>query len=177
MTMKRVTSLCFLFMVSALSCALISGCGRSDNGKTVSTPGGSVTVKTNASGGGGTVQVETKEGKATVVTGQEGGTVTEAQLGVPVYPGATVKASSKMESKGNGGEGSVEMHMLVTQDNFEKVSAFYKSNLKNVKNTFTQGSGEKGMAMFAMGEKGDTTVTVSSDGTKGTLIQVTKKLE
>lgn len=175
--MKRIGNACFSFLAVTLSCALILGCGRSDDAKTVSTPGGTVTVKTDGSGGGGTVRVETKEGKATVVTGQEGGTITEVQLGVPVYPGATMKASSKMENKGSDGGGSVEMHMLVTQDSFEKVSAFYKSNLKNVTNTLTQGSGEKGMAMFAIGEKGDTSVTVSSDGTKGTMIQVMKRME
>lgn|GEM_PF-2306400 len=160
-----------LFLIAGM---LISGCGKKEDGFTVSTPGGKVTVKTDGSGQGA-LQIETKDGKAVVVTGQQGGTVTEAQLGVPVYPGVTVKANTRMEGAAGSGQGSVEMYTLSTPDNFEKVTAFYKANLKNVKNNFIQGSGDQGMAMFSIGENPAVTVNIVSDGKQGTNIQVAKK--
>jgi hypothetical protein len=159
-----------VFLIAGL---LISGCGRDKDSFTASTPGGKVTVNTDKSGQG-TVQIETKDGTV-VVTGQQGGTVTEAQLGVPVYPGATVKGSSKMEGAATGGQGSIEMYTLMTPDNLEKVTAFYKSNLKNVKNSFVQGSGDQGMAMFSIGDDGAISVNIVSDKNKETVIQVAKK--
>ena len=162
-----------ILSVMAIAAVLISGCGRSE--KSFSTPDGKVTVKTDGKGQGGTFQMEGKDGKVSVVANQ-GGTVTEAELGVPVYPGSTVKATVKMEDKSAGNKGNVEMRTLTSKDNFEKVSGFYKANLKNVKSTFVQG-GEagKGMAMFSIGENGEVTVNIIGDGDKETTIQVAKK--
>ena len=172
--MKRnglLLSLLSLFLIAGL---LISGCGRDKNAYTASTPGGKVTVNTDGSGQG-TVKVETKDGKTVVVTGQQGGTVTEAQLGVPVYPGATVKGSSKMEGAAADGKGGMEIYTLMTPDSLEQVTAFYKSNLKNVKNTLVQGSGDQGMAMFSIGDDGAITVNIVAGKNKETAIQVAKK--
>jgi len=170
--MKRIESrglVLSILAVLVVAAVLISGCGR--NEKTFSTPDGKVTVKTD--GKGGTFQMEGKDGKVSVATDQ-GGSVTEAELGVPVYPGSTVKATVKMEDKG-AGKGSVEMRTLSTKDNFAKVSEFYKANLKNVKSTFVQGEAGKGMAMFSIGENGEITVNIIGDGDKETTIQVAKK--
>jgi hypothetical protein len=172
--MKRIEDKSLMFSILSVlvvAMVLISGCGRSE--KSFSTPDGKVTVKTDGKGQGGTVQMEGKDGKVSVVTDQ-GGSVTEAELGVPVYPGSTVKATVKMEDKG-AGKGSVEMRTLSSKDNFEKVSGFYKANLKNVKSTFVQGEAGKGMAMFTIGENGEITVNIIGDGDKETTIQVAKK--
>jgi hypothetical protein len=169
---KDVTAGLVVFVIVGF---VLFGCGKKEETHTVSTPGGKMKVTTDRSGQGGRVEIETKEGK-TVITGEQGGTVTETQLGVPVYPGATLKASTKMEGTG-GRQGAVEIYTLASSDNWEKVSAFYKSNLKNVKGNFTQGSGDKGVAMFSIGEKGDITVNVVADGKNGTAIQVAKKLK
>ena len=67
------------------------------------------------------------------------------------------------------------MYTLMTPDSLEKVTAFYKSNLKNVKNSFVQGSGDQGMAMFSIGDDGAITVNIVSDKSKETVIQVAKK--
>lgn len=171
--MKRNGLLLSVFCIFLIAGLLISGCGRDKNSFTASTPGGKVTVNADRSGQG-TVQIETKDGTV-VVTGQQGGTVTEAQLGVPVYPGATVKASSKMGGAATDNKGTVEMYTLMTPDSLEKVTAFYKSNLKNVKNTLVQGSGDQGMAMFSLGDDGAISVNIVSDKNKETIIQVAKK--
>jgi hypothetical protein len=173
--MKRIEGKGLVISILSLlvvGMVLISGCGRSE--KSFSTPDGKVTVKTDGKGQGGTVQMEGKDGKVSVVTDQ-GGSVTEAELGVPVYPGSTVKATVKMEDKSAGNKGSVEMRTLSSKDNFEKVSGFYKANLKNVKSTFVQGDAGKGMAMFSIGENGEITVNIIGDGDKETTIQVAKK--
>ena len=67
------------------------------------------------------------------------------------------------------------MYTLMTPDSLEKVTAFYKSNLKNVKNTLVQGSGDQGMAMFSLGDDGAISVNIVSDKNKETIIQVAKK--
>jgi hypothetical protein len=169
-------------IVGCVMCVIVGlvlfGCGKKEETHTVSTPDGKMKITADQSGQGGKVEIETKEGKAVVITGEQGGTVTEAQLGVPVYPGATVKASSKMEGAAAGGEGGVQVYTLTTSDNWEKVAAFYKSNLKNVKGTFNQGSGNQGMAMFSIGDKGDLTVHVTGDSKKNeTIIMVAKKFK
>jgi hypothetical protein len=172
--MKTRGLLLSVFFVVLITGLLISGCGKDKNSFTASTPGGKVTVNADKSGQG-TVQIETKDGKV-VVTGQQGGTVTEEQLGVPVYPGATVKGSSKMEGPATGNKGgTLEMYTLMTPDSLEKVTAFYKTNLKNVKNSLVQGSGDQGMAMFSIGDDGAISVNIVSDKNKETVIQVAKK--
>jgi hypothetical protein len=171
--MKRNGLLLAVFSMILFAGLLISGCGRDKDSFTASTPEGKVTVNADKSGQG-TVQIETKDGTV-VVTGQQGGTVTEAQLGVPVYPGATVKTSSKMEGAATGNKGTLEMYMLMTPDSLEKVTAFYKSNLKNVKNSLVQGSGDQGMAMFSIGDDDAITVNIMSDKSKETIIQIAKK--
>lgn len=169
-------------LVGCVMCLIVGlvffGCGKKEETRTISTPDGKMKVTADKSGQGGRVEIETKEGKSIVITGEQGGTVTESQLGVPVYPGATLKASSKMEGPATGGQGGVEVYTLISSDNWEKVAAFYKSNLKNVKGTFNQGSGDQGMAMFSIGDKGDLTVNVIGDSKKNeTIIQVAKKLK
>ena len=172
--MKRNGAGLYIFSLLVVVGLLFSGCHKKEDTFTVSTPGGKMTVKADGSGQGA-LQIEGKDGKTTVVVGQRGGTVTEAQLGVPVYPGVTVKGSSKMEGTAAGGKGAVEMYTLSSQDSFDKVAEFYKSNLKDVKSNFVQGSGDKGMAVFSLGEDGAITVNVVAEGKNGTTIQVVKK--
>ena len=141
----------------------IMGCGKTT--RTYNTPGGAVTVNTNKTLGKkeSTVEIKTKEGSATVTTEQKK-TISEAELGVPVYPGATVETSASYEGQNGSGMSSMQQHILLTPDSFDKVESFYKTNLKNVKSSFNQNQGTEKTAMFVTGtEKAPITVTIGFD--------------
>jgi hypothetical protein len=154
--------------------ALATGCGRS---KTYSTPSGKVTVTPGSpvTGKDKTVKVETKEGTVTV-SGDQGKTITEAELGAPVYPGATVMMQGKFESKA-GGQPGVQQNILVSSDSFDKVVAFYKSHLKNVSGEQNMSNGDSKMAMFTVGkDKNAMMVHINWDADKKqTMTQVMKQ--
>ena len=142
-----------------------SGCARK---RTYYGPGGKVSV----GGTGKSVEVQTGTGRATIDTEKK--TITEEELGVPVYPGAKVELSGDYQGTG-AGQGGMQQHMLTTPDDFDKVVAFYKSNLKNVKNSVNQDMGNSKMAMFTTTSAGgaDITVHIMTDAQKKiTSIQV-----
>jgi hypothetical protein len=169
--MKRVS----IIAVSLLFLAfLFVGCSKTE--RTIFVPGGraKVTTKRTAHGQAQTVEFAGKGGKTTITNG-EGQTVTEAELGVPVYPGAKVEMSQKSKDQQSGGK-SMEQYMLSTSDGFDKVVAFYKPVLKDVQSSNTMDMGGEKMALFAM-KKGDieTTLHIMSDSKKKiTTIQVIK---
>ena len=168
--MKRV-AVCMLLFALVFT---VSGCSRSK--KTVLVPGGTATVTTEKGIGGekNTVEVKTKEGKATF-TAEKGAEITEAELGVPVYPGAESVSSGKFEGQGGQAQ-NVEHHSLSTKDDFTKVVAFYKSKLKNPQNSYVQEAGKDKMAMFNI-EQGKTSIVVHVVYTEKegkTIINVTK---
>lgn len=171
--MKRVIAIA---LAAGLLAVFSTGCGKSE--KTVySSKDGKVTVKTDKAGGSEqTVNVDTEEGSATVTTGQDK-TITEAELGAPVYPGAKVDTAGKYQGNDAGETQSVEQHILHTTDDFDKVAAFYKSNLKNVKNEQNVTSGDSKTAIFMVGEdKKQMMVQISRDAKeKRTLIHVIKQ--
>jgi hypothetical protein len=151
-----------------------SGCSRSTKRTVYMGPGGTATV-TDKGGNGKTVEVKTGEGKVTVNTEKK--SITEKELGVPVYPGATVEVSGNYEGSAAGGQGSMQQTVLTTPDSFDKVSAFYKSNLKNVESSVNQNMGNGNMAMFSVksADGGSIMVHVMTDKDKKvTQIQVMK---
>ncbi len=97
------------------------------------------------SGDGSTISVETKDGqksttdtasgKTTWTDGEKGGSmeagaeVTEAELGLPFYPGSTVQENSGM--KMDTTEGSIRTTVRTTSDLPAKVAEFYKAKLKD----------------------------------------------
>ncbi len=137
----------------------LMGCGKSE--KTVyKGPGGRVSVEKKAGGGEAqTTNVETKEGKASVTTG-ENRTITEAELGAPVYPGAKVEMEADYQGNKSAGAESVQQHMLTTTDDFDKVVAYYKSHLKNVSGEQNMSQGDTKMSMFAIGKKDEAEMMV-----------------
>jgi hypothetical protein len=93
-----------------------------------------------------------------------------------LYPGATLRTSTKTDLAATGGEGVVEIYQLTTSDDWEKVVEFYKSHLKNAKTEFNQGPGSRRTATFSVGGgKSDIAVNVTPDSTSGTSIQVSKE--
>ena len=162
-------------MTFVLAVALVTGCGRSSE-RTVTTKEGTVTVKTEESAGGkGTVEVKTKEGTATITT-ETKKTITEAELGVPVYPGATVEASATYQGMEGSGTSKMQHNNLVTTDSFDKVDSFYKSNLKKVKSSVNNTQGDQQMSMYVLGtDAAPITVTISAEkGENKTNIMVMK---
>ncbi len=152
---------------------LVAGCGRDEKKVVVEGKDGKATITAKGAGDTQVVQMETKEGKVTVTSGNQ--TVTEAELGVPLYPGAKVVSSGRMDSSKEGTEKSYAQYHLGTKDDFDKVYTFYKTNLKNVEQTLNQSAGDQKMAMFTVGnkEKGTINVNIIRDEKKGeTLIQV-----
>jgi len=117
-----------------------AGCGKK---RTYVTPGGTVHVEQKR-GDDQTVQIDTGKGTATFETGKK--SITEAELGAPVYPGAVVESSGSFEDSGSGQ--NTTQHVLTTSDGFDKVLAFYKSNLKNIKSSVTNTTADESMAML-----------------------------
>lgn len=133
-----------LIVCLVLAAAVVAaGCARK---RGLVVPGGRVTV-TEKGGKAKSVEVKTKGGTATIEVEKK--TITEAELGAPVYPGATVEVSGTYEGTGGGQAEKTQQHMLTTPDDFDKVFEFYKSRLKNVKNTFNQTAADNKMAMFS----------------------------
>jgi len=157
-----------LVVLGLLAVTLVLGCGAK---RTYVAPGGKVTV--NEKGGKAkSVQVETREGKATIDVSKK--SITEAELGAPVYPGAAVEVSGNYE--GTAGEAkNVKQTTLTTPDVFDKVFDFYKSHLKNVTNTVNQGAGDAKMGMFSAksADGSEIAVHIMADKSKNvTTIQV-----
>lgn len=167
--MKKAIIIVTVLTMAAL---LASGCAKTR--KTHVTPGGEeVTVETEKSiqGDKRTVEVKTEEGTATITTETEQ-TITEAELGVPVYPGAKVKASSKYE----GGKDKFAQHTLVTTDSFEEVQKFYKARLKNVQTSYSAThEGQKTATFVLADDKGTNAVSIASNEEENnTIITVTR---
>lgn len=163
--MRTIRLMAFLALAAALVAA---GCARKH---TVVTPGGNVTVTENG-GKSKTVKVDTGDGKATIEVEKK--TITEKELGVAVYPGATAEMSGSYEGAPGQGEG-MKQHMLTTPDDFDKVFEFYKSKLKNVQNTINQNTGDGKMGMFSAkaADGSDLSVNITTDKeAKVTRIQV-----
>jgi hypothetical protein len=162
------TIVCVLVAVAVLA----GGCSRR---KSVIVPGGgSVTVEQK---GGNTEKVVVQTGKGTSEVSTEKRTVTEKELGVPVYPGSTTVVTGNYQGTGGSGNESMQQHVLSTPDSFDKVAAFYKSHLKNVKQSMNQSMGNQSMAMYVVtGVDGkDINVHIMEDTAKKvTTIQVLK---
>ncbi|MBP6965541.1 MAG: hypothetical protein KBC96_14185 [Armatimonadetes bacterium] len=157
-----------VLILPALAAALLAtGCA---NKRTVALPGGHATVT--EKGGDRTIEAETGDGKTTVEVKRKA--VTEAELGVPVYPGAVGDVSGSYEGSAGQSE-TMKHHMLSTRDDFDKVFAFYESKLRNVENTMNQTAGSEKIAVFTLEPKGGvkTSVSITSDKeNKVTRIQV-----
>lgn len=128
-----------IFMVAGgalLLAALVVGCGSKE---TYTTPEGTVTVerqgdstRVTVEGEEGTVEAQGETGKMTV-TSEHGTSVVEtgldaaeADIGMPLYPGAKVEQTLKHTD--DEGHQMAQVH-LSTPDSFAKVKAFYREEL------------------------------------------------
>ncbi|MCE5324413.1 hypothetical protein LLG46_14020 [bacterium] len=158
--------------IALILIAVISaGCAKK---QTYIAPGGKVTVS-EKQGKAKKVEVQTADGKATIEVAKK--KITEKELGVPVYTGAKVETAGSYEGSNKGQSEKMHNCMLTTSDDFEKVYEFYKSNLKNVKNSFNQNTDGNKMAVFSVaGDNGEEiAVNISTDKEKKiTRIQVVR---
>jgi hypothetical protein len=172
---RNAAVVCALFILYSLAW-LTTGCS-SEESKTVATPEGKATVTTKTDEGKSVVKVETEEGALTVQSGPQ--TVSEAEVGVPIYPGAKVVHSGHLAETKDAASGIAATYSLTTNDSFDKVVSFYRSNLKDVQHAMDQTMGDRKMSMFMMGKEGDMrTIQVMASTSGGpTSIQITKVVE
>lgn len=121
-------------------------------------------AKVDLSGSTATVSVTDASGRSSQM--QIGGaTVTEADLGVPLYPGAT--ATENGSTKVNSPDGTMAMVQLESRDPADRVAAFYREQLKSR----AQG---KTFADMAGGDGATTLILADEAGKQGIQIQVSK---
>lgn len=149
-----------------------TGCSKEES-TSYSTPEGQVTVTTKQQDGKDTVTVKSAEGSLTVSTAPQ--TITAAQLGVPLYPGALLVSSAQLEQGRDAAPGVSATYLLTSSDGFDQVAAYYKANLKDIRQTMDQGMGDQKIALFLVGKKNaHKSVQIMSDTVEGkTAIQVT----
>ncbi|MEP0765669.1 MAG: hypothetical protein HRF45_03890 [Fimbriimonadia bacterium] len=137
---------------------ILTGCGGSK--RTVTTADGSVTVTEENKNG--SVTIESKDGDSKATASTEKRPITEAELGVPVYPGATGEMTSTYEGSEEGKSQTMRQHLLTTPDSFDDVVAFYKSKLKDVKSQSVTTVPEGKIAFFHLeAPDGHVTITIN----------------
>ncbi|HEY5532094.1 MAG TPA: hypothetical protein VIK22_08845 [Candidatus Anoxymicrobiaceae bacterium] len=125
---KAIVAILAVFLV--LGAAALVGCGSTN--VSVKTDNGSLDIKTNK----GSVELNTK-------------TPTEAQLGIPIYPGAKATANSSA-SYSQGGQ-STSVAQFVTTDSVEKVVAWYKGQLSGKPEYRDMTTAQGGLITFKSG--------------------------
>jgi hypothetical protein len=146
-------------LVAATAALLLAACSHKT---TVETGNGTVTTDTNNQ----TVTVQSSDGTVTI-----GKSADPAQLGVPVYPGAS---SSDQSSVSVTGAHAGALATFTTADAFDKVYDFYKGHMPAGSEKMKMDSGGTSMAEFAStGSDGtSTTVTIQSQNLKTSIIIV-----
>lgn len=115
-----------------------------------------------------TGEIETNEGTTTVT-----GTITEKEIGIPIYPGAKMdkNAAGTVKSKNEKGEEVWSAAVLWTDDPVSEVVAWYRDKLKGKPGftDLTQGlsvsATEQQMGMFAFQEGDAFKMVTVAEGT------------
>ena len=106
---------------------------------------------------GGKVSISTPTGKISV--GAQQTPVTEAELGVPLYPGAKQQEGALQIT---GEEGSMHTYVFKTSDSPQKVMAFYRERLGTEAASYVE-TPEGGMITSAKGKQEGFWITVGQD--------------
>lgn len=127
--------------------------------------------KTSVSSEDGSIKMDGPSGKASI-----GGntSVTEAELGVPFYPGSTEKPGTGFKFEGKGEKSY--MSVRVTSDTPDKVADFYKGKVKGS----TSGGGADMMIVTGLldsGAKFSVSATKKEDGKTEISIGVSTKTQ
>jgi len=119
--------------------------------------GGSVTIEQRP--GGATWRLTDRNGRTTTTTTTTA--VTEADLGVRLYPGAAVVSGGKTSAARGNGANSWAVVELLTKDPFDKVAAFYRRAYAKG-NQVVEGSGSLAIIVDS-GGRGTKTITVTRE--------------
>jgi hypothetical protein len=138
-----------MFLALLLGATVLYGSGCAKKSTTVNSSAGNVTVEQNT--GGETTTVKSEQGE--VKYGK--GAVDPASLGLPIYPGAKASDQNSVSVSGTmqGGEGG-QVVMLTTDDSFDKVYDYYKSQMPAGSEKMKVASGKTRLASFQVGESG-----------------------
>lgn len=176
-----------LTLTAALCAGLLQGCGKV--AEKASEAAIEKAIEKEAAKDGTTAKVDLKSGGATVTTtdgqGQTtkmelgGAKVSEAELGVAIYPGAKMKegTGNRMASP----QGQVAMAEFASADAQDKVAAFYREQLKarSAGKQFMDMSTGEGETMFMLGDdKGGQSLQIQvKKADSGSTIFITSALE
>jgi len=118
---------------------------------------GTVTIEQRP--GGATWRLTDRNGRTTTTTTTTA--VTEADLGVKLYPGAAVVSGGKTSGAGGNGADSWAVVELLTKDPFDKVATFYRSAYAK-ENRVVEGPGSLTIIVDS-GGRGTKTITVTRE--------------
>lgn len=140
---------------------LTAACGKKEESKSISIPGLGK-IETKGEGKDATFSIKTKEGE---VKFESSKTVTEADLGVPIYPGAKSQEGGSLMIAGGGKEktGSWTAANFTTSDPYESVRDFYKGKAgadAQVMETSAEGAKTSMFHLKGKDEKDKTAATV-----------------
>jgi len=167
-------------VIIIIAILFLIGCKGKEEKTVYSTPKGKVEVSESEDGKIKEMKVTSKEGTA-VFKSTEG--VVPENIGVPLYPGATAKEGGTFSISGEqeGKSGGFSLTYLFTEDDIERVIAYYKKELSGLNPGYYEMTTPNGKnATFVIGEETPekTTVVLSQrSGDKGTNIQITKVRE
>jgi len=157
-----------------------AGCSRQ---KTVVIPGvGKTTVKEGRAGGAKEVTIENEKAKIKI---NYETAIPEKELGLPIYPGATVESSSDVSASNTGkGGGNVKQVFLTTGDSVDTVKAYYEKNINKTgqsssdANQMNVDGNEMTQIVMQYGEKEQRLVVISRQkGRSETRIMLQKTTE
>ena len=158
-----------------------AGCGQSkepeEKKASLSIPGVGK-IEATRSGDAGRITLKTEEGTVTLGTLPQ---VSEADLGVPIYPGAQQEEGGGFMAQGitqeEKAEGKWISAVFSTPDPFEKVAAFYKEKAGSEAHILdTSGGGHRNLTIV-MGRQGKGGVTIAITRTPDepkTVIHITR---
>jgi len=180
-----------LLAAAVVAASIVCGCSKPDisvsdaQGNKVSVSGdGTKSTFTGADGKSATVQSDPSGGVTETVhddkgtsTFQAGTTLTEADLGLPFYPGSVEKASSAVKT--DTPEESVISIARTAPDGPSKVIAFYKDKVKSAVDSLHSGGGTEIGTLFGKLDSGaDVNVVASREvGKTETVVSVTVSLK
>jgi len=142
---------------------LKTGGGEGGPGQvTITDEKGKQTASWSGDGKQGQMSFTDEKGQKTTVT--SGTDVTEADLGLKFYPGATVKTGTKSAAGGAKAASSATVQ-LATKDPMDKVTAFYKGQYAKGNQVMEMGEGV--MIMIGTPTGGSKQITISPDKESG----------